>query len=132
MESFEKGLYTNKDTILPQEIKEMIEKIESNDRGTKKTRIQDIKHTTLQENLQYLKDEQRDNDFELIRIPALITKVWGAISMKEFENLKKNPSWMELTTKVCDKCYCMCTKVAIETISMINFKTQVQKKINRV
>jgi len=31
--------------------------------------------------------------------------VWGKISKEKYDIQKKNPSWLNLTTKVCDECY---------------------------
>lgn len=49
-----------------------------------KVEYKDLKHVNLNQNLQFLKDEQRDNDFDLQNVPSIITKVWGPISHKEY------------------------------------------------
>jgi len=38
-------------------------------------------------------------------IPDIITKVWGRLSEEKYQKLKSNPSWLELSTRVCDECY---------------------------
>lgn len=38
-------------------------------------------------------------------IPDIITKVWGRLSEEKYNKLKSNPSWLELSTRVCDECF---------------------------
>lgn len=54
-------------------------------------------------------------DYSLHGVPALITKVWGAIDDKKYGKLIYNQSWLELKTRVCDECYLLFTQVDIET-----------------
>jgi len=49
-----------------------------------------------------LEEEQKYMDVDLINVPPLITKVWGALSLDKFNYYKCNESWLKFTTKVCD------------------------------
>ncbi len=57
-----------------------------------------------------------ENDDEALakkskNVPKIITKIWGKMSEEKFNRLKANPSWLELTTRVCDKCFVKFTQM---------------------
>eukprot|EP00828_Plagiopyla_frontata_P035921 TRINITY_DN4752_c0_g1_i2.p5 TRINITY_DN4752_c0_g1~~TRINITY_DN4752_c0_g1_i2.p5 ORF type:complete len:114 (+),score=28.17 TRINITY_DN4752_c0_g1_i2:951-1292(+) len=43
---------------------------------------------------------------------------------EQFLKLKDNPSWLELTCKVCDECYLSYTQVACATVNDLKAKAQ--------
>ena len=62
-------------------------------------------------------DELEDKDILVPKkgIPTVILKVWGNINLSKYKMLKNNPTWMNLSTKVCDECYIELTRLTFES-----------------
>lgn len=60
-------------------------------------------------------DDYYNSDYK--NVPGLLMKVWGKISYEKYQMMKKNNSWLDLTTKVCDDCYVYFTAAVTETMA---------------
>lgn len=69
----------------------------------------------MKELFKFLDEEHQNNDIDLNMMPALVVKVWGNLTAANYQKIKGNRSWLELTTKVCDECYLEYTKSSLET-----------------
>ena len=61
----------------------------------------------------YLGDdmEQKSVIVATENVPTIITRSWGNLTEEKYKQLKKNPSWLQLTAKVCDSCYVKLTEM---------------------
>jgi hypothetical protein len=44
-------------------------------------------------------------------IPTIILRSWGNLTPEKYQSLRKNPTWLKCTTKVCVGCYMNLTKM---------------------
>ncbi|KRX07748.1 hypothetical protein PPERSA_07498 [Pseudocohnilembus persalinus] len=126
IDSFNTKVYQNKDTVLPEEMKQMIEFEKNKNWKIKKPQhlTKDLEKDIEQQELRkFVEYEEKQNDYSLHNVPALITKVWGALSDEKYLVLKQNQSWLRNVTKVCDECYLKFTETFLEG----NYKRQMKR-----
>lgn len=107
VESFENNLLKFGDKTSDNEnIKNEEQKF--NPTGFEKQKFNQVQYENYDE---FEDNEDNDNSTKCKTIPPIISKIWGRISEEKYQKLKKNSSWLDLTTKVCTECYLNFTRM---------------------
>ncbi|KAM3128080.1 hypothetical protein pb186bvf_019843 [Paramecium bursaria] len=98
--------------------------IEAYDQGVLDEESKLIRQKMLKQPVQ--KSEIEDDYYveSSINIPGIILKMWGKMDPEKYNNLKLNPSFMQIKVKFCLECYLMFTKIQVESKTDRDVKTQ--------